>query len=53
MERFGLTRHDMMLMSWTELQMMFDSMYDDDDEVSEKKSDAPRAATAQDYANWI
>lgn len=53
MERFGLTRHDMMLMSWTEIMMMFDSVYDEDADGAKTGSDAPRMATAQDYANWI
>lgn len=51
MERFNLTRHDLMCMSWTQLIMAFESVQDEESE--EDSSDAPRAATAQDYSNWI
>jgi len=50
MERFGLTRLDLMRMSWTEVSMMFDATYVD--EASEKVEEA-RYATQEDLMSWI
>lgn len=50
MERFGLTRHDLMLMAWTEVMMLFDSVYED--ETPRQREDV-RAATQEDIMNWI
>jgi hypothetical protein len=51
MERFGLSRLDLMLMSWTQLIMMFDAANDDEEQGEEQEE--VRMATPQDYANWI
>lgn len=52
MERFHLTRYDLMCMSWTQLMMLFDATYDEPDE---KKPDdnGVRKATKADYDNWF
>ncbi len=51
MERFGLTRHDLMVMSWSQVVMLFDSTYVDD----EDDADAPstREATPEEYSAWV
>lgn len=51
MERFNLTRIDLMLMSWTEVVMLFDATYEEPDEP--RGEDAARRATPADYKNWI
>lgn len=50
MERFGLSRLDLMLMSWGEVGLMFDATYDEPDE--EQKQDV-REATPEEYGSWI
>ena len=50
MERFGLTRLDLMRMSWPELTMMFDATYDEEDRKS-VKSDVVDA-TPEMYDAW-
>ena len=51
MERFGLTRLDLMVMSWPELTMMFDATYDDPEDKGTKK-EAVIDATPAMYDAW-
>lgn len=50
MERFGLTRLDLMLMTWSEVVMLFDATYEE--EKTDAKSDV-REATDDDLRAWI
>ncbi len=49
MERFGLTRVDRMLMSWSQVVMLFDATYEDE---PDERSDV-REATDDDLRAWI
>jgi hypothetical protein len=51
MERFHLSRYDLMCMSWTQLMMIFDATYEEADE--RPRSDGVRKATKADYDNWF
>lgn len=53
MERFNLSRYDLMRMSWTELTMLFDATYDGPDDQSAEPKEVARMATMQDVMNWI
>lgn len=50
MERFGLTRTDLMRMTWAEVVMLFDATYEE--EPKSAKSDV-RDATDDDLRAWI
>ena len=50
MERFGLSRHDLMTMTWTQVSMLFDATYDDPEAP---KGEEVRYATDQDIMRWI
>ncbi len=50
MERFGLTRIDLMLMSWSQVVMLFDATYV---ETGKEPRDEVREATDEDLRNWI
>lgn len=52
MERFGLTRLDLMLMTWSQVVMLFDSTYTEESKASPKKSGGIREATPDDYDRW-
>ena len=51
MERFHLTRLDLMQMSWGELIFLFDATSDDDDEGEKKET--RREATPEEYSAWV
>lgn len=51
MERFGLTRHDLMVMSWSSVIMLFDSTYDEDEDEGDASS--TREATPEEYSAWV
>lgn len=53
MERFNLTRYDLMCMSWTELTMLFDATYDEPEPTKSNKTERAKKATMQDVMNWI
>lgn len=55
MERFGLTRVDLMLMTWSQVAMLFDATYDNDDVPSRVSADSDngRWATKEEYAAWF
>lgn len=48
MERFGLARLDLMLMSWGEVVMLLDASYD-----GPSGKEEVREATESDYMQWI
>ena len=50
MERFGLTRLDLMTMTWTQVGMLFDATYDEED--SHVGSDV-RYGTDYELKNWL
>lgn len=50
MEWFGLTRIDLMLMSWSQVVMLFDATYE---EEQDSKSSSVREATDDDLRAWI
>lgn len=50
MERFGLSRLDLMQMTWIELMMLFDATYEDG---SSTPHEDVRYATEEDLLNWI
>lgn len=50
MERFGLTRLDLMRMTWSEVVMLFDATYEE--EKPSAKTDV-REATDDDLRSWI
>ena len=50
MERFGISRHDLMTMTWTQVSMLFDATYDEPDAP---KGEEVRYATDEDVMNWI
>ena len=49
MERFGLTRVDLMLMSWSQVVMLFDATYEDEQDGKPEVRDA----TDDDLRAWI
>lgn len=51
MERFNLSRLDLMRMSWTELTMLFDATYEE--EPQKGKTSDVRDATDEDLRAWI
>ena len=53
MERFHLTRFDLMTMSWSQLVLMFESFSDDDESRPSGKAEDIRYATEQDWKNWL
>lgn len=51
MERFGLSRLDLMRMTWSELTMLFDATYEE--ETPKSKPSDVREATDDDIRAWI
>ena len=50
MERFGLTRIDLMLMSWSQVVMLFDATYE---EEQDSKPSSVHEATDDELRAWI
>lgn len=52
MERFHLSRLDLMRMTWTQVVMLFDATYEGDSKEKGEDDDT-RYATEQDWNNWL
>lgn len=50
MERFNLSRYDLMCMSWSEVVMLFEATYDDDHDKG--RDDDIIDATPEMYERW-
>lgn len=52
MERFGLSRHDLMCMSWSQVIMMFDAVYEEGQDDAPKNKGGDVIATPAMYDAW-
>lgn len=51
MERFGLTRLDLMVMTWNQVAMLFEATYEEN--VKQDAADDSHWASGEEYAAWF